>query len=211
MAEEKYWNKYYGEGSGEVSAPVVPSQFAAFVATEFSRERPVIVEIGCGNGRDSLSFAGWGFDVVGTDASSAAIDLCQSKAPENASFLCSEIEDPGLAAKLADAVGDRTALVYARFFIHAIDEQAEADFFRVAKTLCGEAGSVAVEFRTDRDEAIAKVTPSHYRRFVSPAGFLKRAVLAGFEASYFAEGFGYAKFRHDDAHVARFILKPHSG
>jgi SAM-dependent methyltransferase len=41
---------------------VLPSQFAVFVANEVAPAR--LLEVGCGNGRDSLFFSSAGFDVV---------------------------------------------------------------------------------------------------------------------------------------------------
>ena len=207
MTKNNYWNSYYKERIGEASAPNIPSQFAAFVANEFISEQPTIIELGCGNGRDSRFFANHGFRVIGVDASSSAIDTCKRDVGGNSIFLHSGIQDEDLFPRLQEMMDGSSPLVYARFFIHAIQESAEERFFSLARKLCYRGGAVAVEFRTSRDEAFAKITPDHYRRFVNPIDFLGRAQRAGFSASYFAEGFGYAKFKNDDAHVARFILE----
>ena len=53
----------------------------------------------------------------------------------------------------------------------------------------------------------AKETAAHYRRFIDPLNFLTSALARGFELHYFVEGFGYAKYNSDDAHVARVILR----
>lgn len=208
MGENDYWNDYYGRATNSNIAPDVPSQFGAFVASEFIGERPTIVELGCGNGRDSLFFARHGFRVIGVDASSSGIEMCNRRAPVNAGFICSEVENPELLENLRSLIGGDKVLVYARFFIHAIVEATETLFFAIASELCQDGGAVAVEFRTNRDEAFAKLTPAHYRRFIHPMDFLVRAQDSGFQASYFTEGFGYAKYKQDDAHVARFILRP---
>ena len=46
-----YWNSYYA--SRAVLKLSAPSQFAAFVAQE-AGDAHLIIEVGCGNGRDSL-------------------------------------------------------------------------------------------------------------------------------------------------------------
>ncbi|WP_272816006.1 MULTISPECIES: hypothetical protein [unclassified Shinella] len=66
---------------------------------------------------------------------------------------------------------------------------------------------LAIEFRTDRDAQQTKVTDSHYRRFIPPLDFLSRAAKFGFSPAYFTEGFGYAKYRNDDAHIARVLMR----
>lgn len=66
---------------------------------------------------------------------------------------------------------------------------------------------MAAEFRTIRDAQQAKVTAEHYRRFVNPLVFMANANTAGFATDYFVEGFGYAKYKDDDAHVARCLMR----
>lgn len=205
MPETGYWDRYYQ--SQQQPGVLVPSQFATFVASEFLGAATHIVDIGCGNGRDTVFFGRQGFKVLGVDGSSQAVALCRKKArSEDVEFLCNEVSDPLLSEKLRAFVLGAPVVFYARFFLHAIDEAAEAAFLRAVRSACGSTDSVAVEFRTKRDEAQAKVTPNHYRRFIDPMDFMEAAHKAGFRISYYVEGFGYAKFRNDDAHVARFIL-----
>lgn len=207
--EKDYWNHYYAK-SRKRAAPTVPSQFATFVANELGGLDPLFIDIGCGNGRDSLFFANYGFNVVGIDASEEAIHGCVARndGKTNASFLCRDLTDPKLVDEIKEMRGERPIVLYARFFLHAIDEEAEAQVLKLAQSICGSTGLVAAEFRTDKDEVQSKVTDAHYRRFINPIDFLGRASQFGFSSTYFTEGFGYAKFRNDDAHVARIFLSP---
>ena len=66
---------------------------------------------------------------------------------------------------------------------------------------------LALEFRTSRDEFLSKVTESHYRRFINPLAVVAKGNHLGFSCEYFVEGFGYAKYKSDDAHVARIIFR----
>ena len=50
--DTEYWNKYYEKNS----APVEPSLFAKYVAEELQPGK-TLLELGCGNGRDSLFFS----------------------------------------------------------------------------------------------------------------------------------------------------------
>ena len=204
-SEAGYWNEFYGSRS---AVPSVPSQFAVFAAGEVP-EGATIVDIGCGTGRDSLFFASVGHNVLGIDGSTSAIDRCETTAHQrglrNAKFLCSSVDASDLGERIAAAATDGPIVVYARFFLHAIDEETEAAFLGMVAGLKNFA-MLAIEFRTDRDAQQAKVTPSHYRRFIPPVAFLVRAQAAGFAPQYFTEGFGFAKFKQDDAHVARVLL-----
>jgi SAM-dependent methyltransferase len=203
----QYWNSYYKDFELKIAAP---SQFAAFMQGELADE-DVIVDFGCGSGRDSLFFASLGRTVVGADASSAAVEACRAKADNagmrNVEFVCGDVADDALYEKIgARFAGSAKPLIYARFFLHAIDEQAQAHFLRNAARLVGH-GRIAVEFRTNKDKDLHKITPNHYRRFIDPVVFIRDAFSFGLQPEYFVEGFGYAKYRDDDAHVARIVLR----
>ena len=200
-----YWNEYYSSASTTVRP--LPSQFATFVAGELGGRHHVI-ELGCGTGRDSVFFATYGHRVTGVDGSEQAVKACQELSAglgeTTATFLASAIDADDLAARL-DRGPDPVA-VYARFFVHAITDQEEQSFLDLAASITQPGDLLAVEYRTVRDASGAKVTGTHYRRFVSPASFEARAVARGFEVTYSVEGFGFAKYKQDDAYVARAIL-----
>lgn len=201
----EYWNAYYAQRS--TTRRPLPSQFATFVAGELEGPHRVI-ELGCGNGRDSIFFAGHGHDVTGVDGSDAAVASSTALAAalgEPATFLQSTIDDPALPERLAGSPGPH--LVYARFFVHAITDAEEQTFLDLAAALTSPGDALAVEYRTVRDQVGAKETGAHYRRFVLPARFQARALERGFEVEYAVEGFGFAKWRHDDAYVARTVFR----
>jgi ubiquinone/menaquinone biosynthesis C-methylase UbiE len=209
--EKKYWDEYYKE---KVTVDI-PSQFSVFVANE-CRDSSVVIDIGCGNGRDTFFFKSMGFNVIGVDSSASAIDICDKKNRESlggdGKFFVSDVESLDLFNKLKNAINDfksfNSIIIYSRFFLHAINESQENHFINLLSNLLTEfSGSVALEFRTQRDEQQKKVTAAHYRRFVDPVKFFSKIEKSGFDVDYFAEGFGFAKYKQDDAHVARFILK----
>lgn len=206
--DNEHWEQFYGQNS----LIHIPSQFAVFAANE-CRDFSTVIDIGCGNGRDSFFFHGIGKRVIGIDASQSAIDSClryQKSAFEDLTFLRLAISD-NLIAKL-DLNLERNLLkcglmIYSRFFIHAITEEDEDCFITHCSSLLERyGGKLLLEFRTKRDELQPKTTASHYRRFIDPIQFFSKMKSKGFEADYFVEGFGLAKHMQDDAHVARFIL-----
>jgi hypothetical protein len=62
-----------------------------------------------------------------------------------------------------------------------------------------------LEYRTFRDASGRKETDDHYRRFVTAAQTDIALAQFGFALAYSVEGFGLAKYKHDDAYVARAI------
>ncbi len=180
-AARDYWGTYYGKRE----APVLPSQFALFVANEIATEElpavHTVLDIGCGNGRDAHFFLQLGYQVRGLDASAAAVEVCRDRLNQAGSELAgrgSFLAGPAdLAEVWASLAGDLTepVLVYARFFFHAIDDRAELAVLRNAAALLARTGgALCAEFRTPADESAAKVTPEHYRRFIAIDEFAAR-------------------------------------
>lgn len=206
MSESKsdYWEHYYARPAAATRP--VPSQFAVFVAGELTGPRRII-EFGCGTGRDSLFFASYGHQVVAIDGSLQAVDHARSLADdlgEKLEFVQADVNAADLPSTIPGT--DESTVVYARFFVHAITEEEQATFLDSAAALTKPGDLMAVEYRTVRDQSGAKETESHYRRFVNPADFDHAAVQRGFRVEYAVEGYGFAKYKHDDAYVARRIL-----
>lgn len=211
MNDQKYWEDFYEKGA----VPDIPSQFAVFVANEINSS-PLVIDFGCGNGRDSLFFLNQGLRVIGLDSSESAILSCNEKIKDRfrgrASFLQAAIGGVDVGMLLNDEIKKNNnvtqLLIYSRFFVHALDEEGELNLMKlIARLIKDWGGVVALEFRTKRDESLPKSTGIHYRRFVDPVQFFSRVEKEGFKVEYFVEGFGFAKYKKDDAHVARFMLR----
>ncbi|MEL6466154.1 MAG: class I SAM-dependent methyltransferase [Pseudomonadota bacterium] len=202
-----YWDAYYADKE----KPAVPSQFASFILNEF-RHKSRFVDIGCGDGRDSMFFAHFNKSVLGIDGSTSAVEMCRATAGRrdlsNASFKTLDMNNAALCEQFLEeyATGWTEAIIYARFFLHAIDEKAQDNFLKLAAALVGKDGHVCIEFRTPRDEFQTKVTSAHYRRYVDPLDLAENARAHGLSCIYSVEGFGFAKYRSDDAYVARMIM-----
>lgn len=204
-----YWNAHYGKQTALVQmAP--PSQFAAFIMSEISNDITVF-DLGCGNARDSIFFALYGFNVMGFDQSETAVDMAAKTAKErglpNAQFVACDVVGPEIYAALTKRAGTAKC-IYARFFLHAITQQ-EQDFMLTALADALEPGDlIAFEYRTDEDADASKVMGhGHFRRYQSGASVNARLEALGFERIYSTDGHGFAKYKFEDAAVARCIFK----
>lgn len=204
----RHWEDYYHSGN----VPALPSQFAVFALGECPAD--IIIDVGCGNGRDSLYFARRNIPTLGIDASEKAMAVCEAKAAseklDHAVFMRSDVAAPDLAKRIREHVGEtqRSVLLYSRFFLHAIDEQHQDAFFSLARALMkNRPGWIALEFRTPADAVRQKVTPDHYRRYVPMDGVLAASEGAGFVTLYSVEGRGMAKYKADDAYVGRVLAR----
>lgn len=210
LDKDDYWNHFYA--SRDALKLSAPSQFAAFVAQE-AGDAHLIIEVGCGTGRDSLFFARHGFDVVAIDGSEAAIEGCeksrQAQGLERIGFTCCSVGSTAFGAALVKAreVSSGPAMAYARFFLHAITDEDELCFFRDMAAALRTGDRLAVEYRTTRDEVGKKVTQPHFRRYVEPSKVAASAAKFGFTIDYSVEGYGFAKYMNDDAYVARAVFR----
>lgn len=204
-----YWDQFYSSDQKMNLQP--PSQFAAFVASEYG-SHPLFVDVGCGNGRDTLFFAQLGHETVGIDASDSAISLCQKSIPgdqkEKHPFIVRDVMDLQDDRALIESISSCRKVIYSRFFLHAIDEAEETAFFDFAFKCMQPDDVIAIEFRSHLDQSTPKVTQAHYRRYIHPDPLIAN-VLNDYPASleYLACGLGMAKYKQDDAHVARIVFR----
>ncbi len=203
-----YWNDYYSRASRK--SP--PSQFAAFVACEFG-DHDLVVDVGCGNGRDTVFFAQLGFGTVGIDGSEAAIAHCRTliegsdRPLERNIFIQRNVLHLRDDHQLLDRIRPARKIIYSRFFLHAIDADEELAFFDFAFDALQPGDAVAVEFRSAEDKDRTKVTAAHYRRYVDVQSLVDTVTHRyGARLDYLAQGTGFAKYKSDDAHVCRLVF-----
>ena len=207
----RYWSRFYERG-GRIA---VPSAFAASVAAELA-EPCYIVDMGCGDGRDSFFFASLGHRVLGLDVVSAVIESNRASASrtqrDNIEFQEADLSAPG---KLEAAVHGHAKqahpgtniVAYGRFFFHAVNEDEEGVILESLAALPSGA-CCYFEFRTTKDASLLKRFPSHYRRFIDVATFVERAREVGeLDCLYRIEGQGMAKYGDEDPFVGRVHLR----
>ncbi|NIP99794.1 MAG: methyltransferase domain-containing protein [Nitrospinaceae bacterium] len=208
MSVINYWEQHY-ESYIKLT---FPSQFAAFCLNEMPHDR-TIIDCGCGNGRDSFFFDKYGKTVIGLDASTAAINFCENHATDSnaqrVNFHVANFEDKDNLGKIEKLLKQRDDqfLIYSRFFLHAINEKSEENFLDFCNNICNSGDEIYLEFRTIDDRRKRKIEPKHFRRFIDVDILKKKVVKKGFAIEYFSQGIGFAKYKSEDANVARLILK----
>jgi hypothetical protein len=207
MKQDDYWNDFYSEWNHQP-----PSQFAAFVLSEFDCEKFSVFDLGCGNGRDSRFFAMYGNEVLASDGSSLGLAAIDRGSPTK-SRIQREVVDYGDEKAFRRYLEknrnpSKRSLYYGRFLLHALDDESLMAFTATLGSAAMPGDLIALEFRTRRDNRlIGKVTPKHFRRGLDLHEVLKLFDLGGFEVLVCEEGFGYARYRTDDAHVGRIVLE----
>ena len=204
---KQHWSLFYSQRH-----TTIPSSFAASVGIEL-KEPCQIVDIGCGNGRDSLFFARLGHKVLGLDIAEPAIgqdlSVAESECVDNVSFDEVDVSAPESLAQVIRSLNDATPVViYARFFFHAITEQEETITLEALSDHLPSGARCYFEFRTSKDEKTHKHFRDHYRRFVNLDAFVAKALRRGtMDCIYTVEGQGMAKFDEEDPFVGRVHLR----
>lgn len=205
--EKKYWDNFYRK----LGAPVRPSNFASFVEDEYGNLVNSIVDVGCGNGRDSFYFASKGINCVGIDQSDSAVEINKNNIPDqnkNLNFVEGDYPSYNYSKLNMDSLS-----IYSRFTLHSINYDEENVFLDNLSNLdC--LNYIFIEVRSINDEIYGngrkvgehEFITSHYRRFIDPE-ILHEKLSKLFEIKSFNESQGYSKTENDDPCLIRVVAK----
>ena len=207
MDSKEYWDDRYKKGY----LTTKPSSFAKF----FYGYEPegVVVDFGCGNGRDTLFFASKGLITLGVDQSEVAIKKLRTKHYKTSyvDFMCADVDS------IKGVFPDKIGTVYARFVLHALTEQQEDDLLDWASDNLKKGGLLAIETRSVDDPHFGvgeKISDNewlqdgdHYRRFTTFKKLTDKVKSKGFELVYNQCAKGLAKYKKEDPRVIRIIAK----
>lgn len=202
-----YWNQYYNLGK----APEKPSVFAKWVAKQLVKGR-TLLDLGCGNGRDSLYFyTGSGMNVTAVDASAEAITkLKKENKEDNIYFICDDF-----VCSTAIFAGQYD-YCYSRFSLHAINENQETEVIRNVYKVLKPGGKFFIETRSVNDEIYGMgeyvgedsyYYEGHFRRFIRIEKLLDKLKAVGFEIEYEAEERNFAPFENSNPLIIRVVVR----
>lgn len=203
---EVYWADYYAHHDHAEA-----SSFARFVHDRLDSASVTLVDIGCGDGRDSIYFATRGRTVLGLDRAGVAIEHAREKASQaglaQARFEVCDLADGAALAEVLSGEDDRPRVFYSRFVLHAIDARTQAALLDVIDGQARPGDLFVAEFRTDKDEERVKVHPKHFRRYQSASDFLADLRERGWEIDYDIESDGLAPWGDEDPVLCRAIAR----
>lgn len=144
------WGREYARRPNEYVWGREPSAFASRVSA-LLRAGAHVLELGCGEGRDSVFFATLGCDVTGVDLSAAGLEKARRLAREHGVQVCWVLGD---AAR--GALPDPFDLVYSCGAIHYVPRRERAHLFPRLKKLTAPGGHHAHLVFTDREIYVEK-------------------------------------------------------
>jgi len=206
--DRDYWSAYYAKRLGSIEH-TTPSPFADYLVNEGLITDADLIELGCGNGRDSIFFAKSGAMVT-------AIDQCT-----NTTEILNRIHNIDSYSADFTQLPKRKSenlfnLIYSRFTMHSIDEEGENRTIKWAYENLEKGGSFCIEARTINDPMCGLgedkggniwFHENHHRRFIDAEVFKLKLENAGFSISFFKEDSGFAKYKEEDPIVLRLIAK----
>ena len=175
-----HWNNYYANNSYFEN-----SDFAEFVKNFITYEKSLL-DVGCGNGRDSLFFIKNNLEVYGVDFSETAINNLKKKTNSD-NFQVLEISNiqNDLKVKNFD-------ICYCRFLLHAIDENSEDNLLAWTKNNVN--SLLCIETRI-ADSKNLNLKQTHYRRFFKEEVILNKLINLNFEILYSEKSYNFSKYK----------------
>jgi len=204
MNKIKYWDLFYKTQLNKIKINH-PSQFAIFTIGE-AEDITTLIEFGCGNGRDASFFSYHFKKVYALDGSNEVIDKNKKQYLKinNLKFLKFNLNDKFDKDQI---LLNKKKALYARFFLHALTNSEIKSFFNLCSNLLKKNDRLYIEYRTEKDKERHKETQKHYRNFINPNTINKLLKQFNLKNLYFVKGLGFAKYKNDDAFVARHIIE----
>ena len=169
-----YWDNYYDNINS-----FSESSFAKFTLKYLGKKRrgKKIIDIGCGNGRDSLYFYKQKLDVVGIDISKSVIKKNLNYSTPKLKFVNLDIEKKTMSGKFD--------FIYSRFFLHAINEKTENKLLKLINKIKKENTILFLEYRNHKDlifkniknkkhNQLIEFEKGHFRRIIYTEKFIRK-------------------------------------
>ena len=197
----EYWKTFYKNNT----KPFEPSSFSKFILNYLEKNKKLI-ELGCGNGRDSVFLSKYGLNVLGVDQVNSEIEFLNKEfKSDNLQFLCSDFSNLNLDSKFD--------YVYSRFTLHSIDENAENRVLDWVYNYLNKNGLFFVEARSINDTLYYSGTKisnnenftDHYRRYMDKDVFISKLEKLGMKIVYSIESNGLAIHKDEDPKIVRII------
>jgi cyclopropane fatty-acyl-phospholipid synthase-like methyltransferase len=204
-----YWDRFYSEQHHDIE---VPSTFARECVKNMRRGQ-LLLELGCGNGRDAMFFARSGIKVIACDKSKVAIDDLRRRSkrldvPHPPSFVCADFS----------RLGDQYApdIVYSRFTLHAVAADEASRALRWSFDRLPPGGQLFIEARSIKGSLYGRGEPvgrdeffqdGHYRRFLRIEELADELRTLGYTIRDAIESAGLAVHDDDDPVLIRMAAE----
>jgi tellurite methyltransferase len=190
---DNHWDNFYKDFN-----LIKPSSFAKFCLKNFLKNS-TLVDIGCGNGRDSFFFANNEFNVICIDNCKTAINLIASANHPNINPICSKVGDLNFI---------NIDIAYSRFALHAMTEKEEDKMLEWIKKAINSGGYFCIETRSDKEDMPNyHFGADHYRRPTNFKKIKQKIKNLGFTILFETEQRDLSPFKDENPLIIRLICK----
>ena len=197
-----YWNNFYSKKTS-LDKINFPSQFSMFTLSNDIKKN-LLIEFGCGNGRDAHYMSKYYKRVICYDSSKFVIknNINKFKDIKNLKFVNHDI----IKKNDLNFLKKYKKTIYARFFIHSLKNDEIDIFIKILSFLLKKNEKIFLEYRTDLDKKTKKTFKKHFRNYLDPKKIINLFKKENIENIYSNTSYGYALFGNEDPHIARQIF-----
>lgn len=178
---KSYWDDYYLS-----KEKIFPNSSFAEFCLQFinTKSNNSLIDIGCGDGRDSLYFSKKNIKTFGIDFSEEAINKNRYYENEYLKFKYFDLRE-------ITELKSKFDFAYCRFLFHAVDSDIEDRLIVWLKNINNK---VFIETRILDDKNIIQ-KENHYRRFFKSQDFLEKLKKNNFTIIYSEESRSFSKYK----------------
>jgi len=202
--DNKYWMNYYDKNK----IPNEESSFARYIIEKLDKKLDKnIIDVGCGNGRDSIFFAKNNINTVGVDFCLDEIKFLNAKyKADNLNFQVMDMANMG-------EFNFRIDYIYTRLSLHSINEKDEDSFLKWVYDSLINNGYLFLEARSDKDKMLTqgvKISNNenytdHYRRYLNYEQTKNKLINLKFDIVESTESDNLSVVGDDNPYLIRII------
>jgi len=209
---KEYWNNFYKEQKNLSD----PSTFSKYILENIDLSNSILIDVGCGTGKDIFYFAIHQIFSIGIDGSKEAIKINIENFNEDYKkhiFYCVDLSNREKTIQVFSEINElavknkKDIVIYNRFFLHSITEEIEDLLLDVMLNTIQVSCKVISEFRTKEDEVLDKIYGDHYRRYVDTNKLLSKFLELNYELIFFDKKQGFSPYKEENPFLARMILE----
>ena len=208
--QKDYWNTFYLKKKKDK-----PSTFAKFIKNRFFKKKKRLLDLACGDGRDTFFLYNSRMKTLGIDKSKVIINK-NNNLVKIGKFNNLNFESVDVFSDKIKKIG-KFDYIYSRFFLHTINEKQQKKLFtKIIPKISKKNSLCFFEFRTIKDSLYKfgfkkskyeRIT-DHYRRFINLKEFVNLDYInKKFKIIYLIERKNLSIYKNDNPVVCRLVLK----